>query len=155
MTARTVRIGGASGFWGDSAIATPQLLQVPGLQYLVYDYLAETTMAILARARAKDAAEALDAAVNEALMTDILLADTAKEGPLAGIAKTSKAYDIALSARRTMLCTADLAHLFADAARLRTDADNARMALDKAQIQFSGIKHACDLKAMILRASVL
>jgi len=53
---RTIRIGGASGFWGDSAIATPQLLAVPGLQYLVYDYLAETTMSILARARAKDAA---------------------------------------------------------------------------------------------------
>ena len=55
MTPKTVRIGGASGFWGDSAIATPQLLRVPGMQYLVYDYLAETTMAILARARAKDA----------------------------------------------------------------------------------------------------
>ncbi len=54
MTTKTIRIGGASGFWGDSAIATPQLLAVPGLQYLVYDYLAETTMAILARARAKD-----------------------------------------------------------------------------------------------------
>ena len=53
---KRIRIGGASGFWGDSAIATPQLLQVPGLQYLVYDYLAETTMSILARARAKDAA---------------------------------------------------------------------------------------------------
>ncbi|MGF6214236.1 acyclic terpene utilization AtuA family protein [Comamonas sp. 4034] len=53
---RSVRIGGASGFWGDSSIATPQLLQVPGLQYLVYDYLAETTMAILARARSKNPA---------------------------------------------------------------------------------------------------
>ena len=50
--AQRVRIGGACGFWGDSAMATPQLLQVPGLQYLVYDYLAESTMAILAKARA-------------------------------------------------------------------------------------------------------
>lgn len=53
---RPVRIGGASGFWGDSATATPQLLAVPGMQYLVYDYLAETTMSILARARAKNPA---------------------------------------------------------------------------------------------------
>lgn len=53
---RVVRIGGASGFWGDSTLATPQLLEVAGLDYLVYDYLAETTMAILARARAKNPA---------------------------------------------------------------------------------------------------
>ena len=50
-----IRVGGASGFWGDSAIATPQLLAAP-LHYLVYDYLAETTLAILARARTKDPA---------------------------------------------------------------------------------------------------
>ncbi|MBL8688492.1 MAG: DUF1446 domain-containing protein [Rhodospirillaceae bacterium] len=53
---RTVRIGGASGFWGDSQIAVPQLLKVPGLDYLVFDYLAETTMSILSRAKAKDRA---------------------------------------------------------------------------------------------------
>lgn len=49
-----VRIGGASGFWGDASLATPQLLSAQGLDFIVYDYLAEITMAILARARAND-----------------------------------------------------------------------------------------------------
>ncbi|WP_417713255.1 acyclic terpene utilization AtuA family protein [Pseudophaeobacter arcticus] len=49
-----LRIGGASGFWGDSSVATPQLLAAGGLDFIVYDYLAEITMAILARARDKD-----------------------------------------------------------------------------------------------------
>jgi hypothetical protein len=54
MAARTIRVGCASGFWGDSAMALPQLLGGRRLDYVVFDYLAEITMSILARARAKD-----------------------------------------------------------------------------------------------------
>ena len=50
---KIVRIGGASGAWGDSPMAIPQLLQAD-VQYLMMDYLAEVTMSLLARARLKD-----------------------------------------------------------------------------------------------------
>ena len=50
----SIHIGGASGYWGESAMATPQLLSHKKLDYLVYDYLAEITMSIMAQAKAKD-----------------------------------------------------------------------------------------------------
>ncbi|MDX2425374.1 MAG: DUF1446 domain-containing protein [Cycloclasticus sp.] len=50
---KTIKIGGASGYWGDSAYATKQLLDKGNVDYLVYDYLAEVTMSLLANARSK------------------------------------------------------------------------------------------------------
>lgn len=47
-----IRIGGASGAWGDSPRAIPQLLGGP-IDFLMMDYLAEVSMSLLARARMK------------------------------------------------------------------------------------------------------
>ncbi|MEE4202980.1 MAG: acyclic terpene utilization AtuA family protein, partial [Halieaceae bacterium] len=46
-----IRIGGAAGYWGESDMALPQFLEQGGLDYIVFDYLAEITMSILARAK--------------------------------------------------------------------------------------------------------
>ncbi len=50
---RSIRIGGASGAWGDSPGGIAQLLAA-GAEVLMMDYLAEVTMSLLARARLKD-----------------------------------------------------------------------------------------------------
>ena len=49
-----LRIGGASGFWGDSSVGAPQLVSSGLIDVLVFDYLAETTMAILVAAQRKN-----------------------------------------------------------------------------------------------------
>ncbi len=53
MADKIVKVGGASGAWGDSPMAIPQLLGAD-VQYLMMDYLAEVTMSLLARAKLKD-----------------------------------------------------------------------------------------------------
>jgi Acyclic terpene utilisation family protein AtuA len=54
MTQKNIAIGCSSGFWGDSSFAPEQLVNSGRINYLVSDYLAEITMSLLARARAKN-----------------------------------------------------------------------------------------------------
>jgi hypothetical protein len=50
----SVSIACASGFWGDTPMAVPQILREPHLDYIVFDYLSEVTLTILAKIKKKD-----------------------------------------------------------------------------------------------------
>ena len=51
---KTIRIGGALGYWGDRTDALADLLGGGPLDYVIMDYLAEITMSILQKQRQKD-----------------------------------------------------------------------------------------------------
>ncbi|WP_137389998.1 acyclic terpene utilization AtuA family protein [Rhodoligotrophos defluvii] len=53
---KILRIGCGGGFWGDTGEGPAQLVRSGQIDVLVVDYLAEITMSLLARARAKDPA---------------------------------------------------------------------------------------------------
>lgn len=70
---KTVRIGGACAFVGDSLLGPRQLVEVEGMQYLVFDYLAEMTLSGFAHARRTDtsmgyATDFIDVALREVLV---------------------------------------------------------------------------------------
>ena len=78
-SAKTVRIGCASGFYGDSQLSARQLVDKGDIDYLVFDYLAEITMAILAKARAHNDQAGFAVDFVTVAMKDVL-ADCAKKG---------------------------------------------------------------------------
>lgn len=79
MSNKKVRIGCASAFYGDSQLSARQLVEKGDIDYLVFDYLAEVTMGILAKAKARD--EGLGFAVDfvTVAMADVI-EDCAKKG---------------------------------------------------------------------------
>lgn len=54
MGEKIVRIGGGAGYWGDTPSGPRQLVRHGKIDYLILDYLAEITMSILAKAKARD-----------------------------------------------------------------------------------------------------
>ena len=53
LSGECVRVGCASGFWGDTAVAAPQLVQLGKIDFLMFDYLSEITMSLLTAAKKK------------------------------------------------------------------------------------------------------
>lgn len=99
--AKQVRIGCGAGFWGDTPEGPRQLVRSGGIDYLILDYLAEITMSILTRmkARSPDAGYATD-------FVDLVAAPLAHEIKQRGIRVVTNAGGVNPEACRAALAKA-------------------------------------------------
>jgi hypothetical protein len=95
---RPIRIGNCSGFYGDRASAMADMARAGGIDVLTGDYLAEVTMLILGKARAKDSTKGyaatflqhLDAALEHLVANRIKLVVNAGGLNPAGLADATR-----------------------------------------------------------------
>jgi Acyclic terpene utilisation family protein AtuA len=95
---RPIRVGNCSGFYGDRASAMADMARAGGVDVLTGDYLAEVTMLILGKARAKDSTkgyattflEHLDAALEHLVANGIRLVVNAGGLNPAGLADATR-----------------------------------------------------------------
>jgi hypothetical protein len=98
MRSAPIRIGNCSGFYGDRASAMADMARAGGIDVLTGDYLAEVTMLILGKARAKDAGKGyagtflqhLDAALEHLVANGIRLVVNAGGLNPAGLAGATR-----------------------------------------------------------------
>ena len=99
MRIAPIRIGNCSGFYGDRASAMADLARAGGIDVLTGDYLAEVTMLILGKARAKDSTKGyattflqhLDAALEHLVANGIRLVVNAGGLNPGGLAAATRA----------------------------------------------------------------
>ena len=95
---RPIRIGNCSGFYGDRASAMADMARAGGIDVLTGDYLAEVTMLVLGKARAKDSTKGyattflqhLDAALEHLVANGIRLVVNAGGLNPAGLAVATR-----------------------------------------------------------------
>ena len=95
---RPIRVGNCSGFYGDRASAMADMARAGGIDVLTGDYLAEVTMLILGKARAKDSTKGyaatflpqLDAALEHLVANGIRLVVNAGGLNPAGLAGATR-----------------------------------------------------------------
>lgn len=78
-----------------------------------------------------------------------------KEGPLAGLATSSKAYDAVLNYERIKLRTGKLSRQWQSLERVRHNYETSQVDLRQAETQFTAMRKVCELKAELVRAATL
>lgn len=105
-------------------------------------------------AKLREAESTYEMTETEALAEIVILATT-KDGPLGGVAATSKAYDLLLANQRNQLRTGRLQRLWQSLEYVRRNYEQAQVAMRQAETNFAALRKAVELKASTLRAAAL